>query len=462
MNKKMIKGKLYGALMLLLVSVMLLPMMSACNGDSTTPTQTDIGESGSGVTLNGVPLENYEIRYAWRDSNKERNGAKEIQTAIKKAFGIQLKVLEDTDETAEHVIMVGDRDGGTTTSSTESIGEYGYMLTRDEKSIYMLAKDNYGMQQAVKMLCDRIVLAMEDKEILIDKGSALSYEGRIVNTMTFNIRNWSATEAHLARISVTIKNANYPETIGFQEFGKPNSDWDWDAKLMSRPEIAERYASVGEDRGDHTGERATIYYRKDKYRLIESGTKWLYGTDPLGSDTPGRVSELPKEGNSLYYRVYTYVLLERISDGVRIAHINTHLDTASYYASTQIGCEVQTQQLSYAIAMGKKLHKENNCTVVFTGDYNCQPTTDPFKSITAHGFEWTEKIAVHRVGSQVDDYYNGESNPLKLCKDIDHIFLMDDKSYCLAYTICDKKVAYKGVEDYSSDHLARYATYVAD
>ena len=111
--------------------------------------------------------------------------------------------------------------------------------------------------------------------------------------------------------------------------------------------------------------------------------------------------------------------------------------------------------------MAKKLHEENNCTVVFTGDFNAKPTFDSFKSITAAGFSWTEQIAKKRVGSQVDDKYLEEN--LTICKDIDHIFLLDDNPYCLTYTICNKKISYRtDGEDYASDHLARYATYIVD
>ena len=253
---------------LLLVAVMLLPVLCACDGGNGTQTPTSEGTTDTtvGATLNGVPIEQYEIRFAWRDSNKEQDAAKEIREAIKTAFGVTLKVLEETDTAGEHLIMVGDRDGGEITSSSMELTETDYALTRDDNSVYVLAKSIYGMQQAAKELCDRITASAESRALLIGKGSVQSYAEKIVNSMTFNIRNWSPSDAHLARIAVTIKNANYPDTIGFQEFGKPRPDWDWAEKLMAREDISSIYAMVGDDRGDSTGERAAIFYRKDKYR----------------------------------------------------------------------------------------------------------------------------------------------------------------------------------------------------
>lgn len=459
---KFIKGNLRRTGAFLLLLCLLLPVLCACDGDQPNPTPVETDPPTAGVTLNGVAIEQYEIRYAWRDANKEKDAAKQIQKAIKTAFGVELKVLEDSEEKSEqYVIMVGDRDKGTVTSKTKEMADTDYLLTHEGDSVYLLAKTFYGMQQVADQFCAHITAAAESKTVNIAKGAAQSYAGRIVNTMTFNIRCWSISDAHLARIVSTIKNADYPDTIGFQEMGKSGS-WVWIDKLMAIPDISSRYAYVGEDRGDGTGERAAIFYRKDKFTLIESGTKWMYGDGEFGSDKPGRVNVSHTTEHQDYYRVYSYALLERISDGVRLAHINTHLDTVSYYENSTIGLQVQTQQLSYAIAMAKKLHEENNCTVVFTGDFNTKSSSDSFKSITASGFQWTEQITKKKVGMQVDDTYNGESKPLTVCKDIDHIFLLDDNAYCICYTICDKKIAYKGVEDYASDHLARYITYVVD
>lgn len=459
---RLIKENLRRAGAFLLLLCVLLPVLCACDDGKTSETPTDTASGASSVTVNGIALEQYEIRYAWRDANKERDQAKEIQKAIKSAFGVTLKVGEDTDESGQYLIMVGDRDNGAVTSKTMQLTENDYALTAEGDCVYMLAKTSYGMEQAVGQFLLRVSAATESKTISIAKGSVQSYEGHIVNTMTFNIRCWSPTQEHLGRIVSTVKNANYPDTIGFQEMGKSGS-WVWIDKLMAVSDLSSVYAYVGEDRGDGTGERAAIFYRKDKFRLIESGTKWMYGNEALGSDTPGRVNIPHSTEHGDYYRVYSYVLLERISDGVRFAHLNTHLDTVSYYADTATGLQVQTQQLSYALAMAKKLRDENNnCTVVFTGDFNTKSTSSSFKSITAAGFEWTEQITKKKVGMQVNDTYNGEKEPLTICKDIDHIFLWDDNAYCICYTICDKKIAYKGQEDYASDHLARYATYVVD
>ena len=75
------------------------------------------------------------------------------------------------------------------------------------------------------------------------------------------------------------------------------------------------------------GEYSAIFYRTDKFDLIESGTKWLSPTP----DEPCSyyVYKDPDTGvtyRANFPRIMTYAVLERKTDGARFIYVNTHLD----------------------------------------------------------------------------------------------------------------------------------------
>ena len=79
------------------------------------------------------------------------------------------------------------------------------------------------------------------------------------------------------------------------------------------------WVGVGRDDGQEAGEFNPVFYRKDKYDLVDSGTFWL-------SETP----ELPSLGwNGGCNRLCTWVILREKATGFTYAHVNTHLDNAS-------------------------------------------------------------------------------------------------------------------------------------
>ena len=127
--------------------------------------------------------------------------------------------------------------------------------------------------------------------------------------MSFNV--WvsgKTTERNERVLNMVLK--YLPDTIGFQEV-----DPVWLSTLKSG--LKDQYDFVGEGRnGGSSGEYNPIFYKKDLFTLVDSGTRWL-------SNTPTVVSKV--EESSLN-RIYTYALLERKSDGKRIMVVNTHFD----------------------------------------------------------------------------------------------------------------------------------------
>ena len=298
-----------------------------------------------------------------------------------------------------------------------------------------------------------------------------------ITTMTFNIRNWEQeTNNHLERLILTIKEADYPDVIGFQEMGTSpeQSGWDWCAKIMADAEIAACYNWAGMSRGDTTGESCIIFYKKDKFELLESQTRWLYcehGVTCTNSNCTGKNvagcfdgTSTNVGGTTVYFRILTYVKLKRISDNQQFAFINTHLDTAGFNpGGTYPTGQRQNKQIEYVLNFAKTL-TDAGCPVILTGDFNARTGSTPLTLIADAGFTRAQTAAYSTVGAEVpsNSSYtycgNGTTVPHQ---DIDHIFISAPNDvFIRQYTFCDQPVEYGGSKSYASDHIPRIAEYI--
>ncbi len=138
-----------------------------------------------------------------------------------------------------------------------------------------------------------------------------------------------------------------PDSIGLQEV---TTKW---RDMMDTYAFNQSYASVGEARTPG-GEANPIYYRTDKFELIDSGTFWL-------SDTPDVAGSQFEE--SLYVRICTWAHLRDRVTGKEYVHFNTHLDNLS-------GSEGRTLRKQQITVILKFLQRFGDIPMVLTGDLN--------------------------------------------------------------------------------------------
>lgn len=140
-----------------------------------------------------------------------------------------------------------------------------------------------------------------------------------------------------------------PDTVGVQEM---NSDW-----VKKTEELLPQYSYYGVKRGgdgsEKTSEMSGIFYLKDKFTLLDSGTFWI-------SETPETESRIEDAGCN---RVCSFVILENKETKAKFAHFNTHLDNVSEEAQN-LGGELIAR---YA---DKIREQYKNIPVVVTGDFN--------------------------------------------------------------------------------------------
>lgn len=241
--------------------------------------------------------------------------------------------------------------------------------------------------------------------------------------MSFNVRCADDPEGSInnrSQLVTAILDQYAPDSFGVQE-----ATSKWLGKIDDA--LGDRYDRVGEAR-DFFGpfsEYSCVYYLKDKYNLIDSGTIWL--------------SETPDEKYSVSFdskcrRIATWAVLENKETGEKYTHLNTHLDHG--LESTR---EAQAQVLLTKL---NELQKEG--TVVCTGDFNTDNESKVYADMTAV----TDDTAVVAKNTQSGVTFHGygkktEGGP------IDFIFVSKGIK-ALNYKIIDGKIK----DMYPSDHNA--------
>ncbi len=143
-----------------------------------------------------------------------------------------------------------------------------------------------------------------------------------------------------------------PDSIGMQEVTLA-----WKAAFETFV-FNDSYAGVGEGRSD-SYEACLLYYRVDKYELLDSGTFWL-------SDTPDVKGSSFAE--ALYPRICTWAHLRDRTTGFEYVHINTHLD---HLGGGKGGNELRGEQTKVLLEFVSKL---GDLPLVMTGDFNTNPS----------------------------------------------------------------------------------------
>lgn len=189
--------------------------------------------------------------------------------------------------------------------------------------------------------------------------------------MSFNLRcvdDKEGSVANRSQIAVAVIDQYAPDSFGIQE---ATPKW---IKILDK-KFSDKYARVGEGRSpiEMFTEYSAVYYRKDKFNLIDSGTIWL-------SKTPEK--KYTKDFDSKHNRIATWAVLEDKETGVQYTHINTHLDHV--HESTRVE---QSKVLLKKIDELKK-----NGTVICTGDFNTYETAEAY-SVMSNAMTDTKLVA---------------------------------------------------------------------
>ena len=185
-----------------------------------------------------------------------------------------------------------------------------------------------------------------------------------------------------SRLYVALIRAYSPDSFGVQE---ATPQW---MEILER-ELGEEYGFVSQMRDEsEVTEASAVFYKKDKYELLDSGTIWL-------SDTPEvPYSKLEIAGLA---RIATWAVLENKADGSRYTHINTHLDNAGDEARTK-QAEILNGKIDELMRAGYPL--------VCTGDFNDTLKSDMYAEMTKKLYNAKEIAEKSDFGKTYHDYGN--------------------------------------------------------
>ncbi len=123
------------------------------------------------------------------------------------------------------------------------------------------------------------------------------------------------------------------------------------------------WVGVGRDAGDERGEFCAIYYRPDRFELIEEDTFWLSETP----EVPGSMG-----WDTAITRITTWARFYDKKNDRRLIVFNTHYDHRGEVARVE----------SSKLILQKIKELANGDPVVFIGDLNTTENDEPYKIIT--------------------------------------------------------------------------------
>jgi len=187
-----------------------------------------------------------------------------------------------------------------------------------------------------------------------------SFYGQNLKMMTYNIRLDVASDGENAwpnrKDFFTSQIQFYsPDIFGVQE-ATPNQVIDIASVLSDYNKFG-----IGREEGG-TGEACTIYYKKDRFKVLESNTFWL-------SETPNLVS---RGWDAACNRVCTYGLFKDLKTKQTFWVFNIHLD--------HIGEQARVKGVQLVLSKMKELNTKKYPAFLM-GDFNSEPNTPQISEI---------------------------------------------------------------------------------
>lgn len=269
---------------------------------------------------------------------------------------------------------------------------------------------------------------------------AVSLHSQSIKVMSYNIRLDVASDGvnqwsnRAEKLPALIQKYD-PDLVGLQEA--------MHHQLMKILEMLPQYGyiGVGRDDGKEKGEYSAILYKKGRFTVEWDRTTWL-------SETPEEPGS--KSWDAAITRVLTRGKFTDRRTGEKFLYYNTHFD--------HIGKEARKNS---AVIIKKAIEFEKNFEfdvpavdrVIISGDFNSQPSEEPYKEIVAGNNYKDARPKKSTQGTFCTFSVNGPP-----CTLIDHIFYSKKGWKAKGYqVISDNDGTY-----YPSDHLPVMAEFTFD
>ena len=188
-----------------------------------------------------------------------------------------------------------------------------------------------------------------------------NFKDSVITVMSYNIRTFgiedNSRDLWTNRQDLFIQHIREhdPDIIGMQEVTDLQA-------IFIKEELSDYdYVLQNRDWIPFFTESSPVFYKKDMFTLLDSGTFWL-------SETPEKMSI---SWNSACYRICTFAVLKHNDSGKEFVHFNTHLDHKSALA----------RENGLALIM-ERMSLQNHPSIL-TGDFNFNETDELYGLVTA-------------------------------------------------------------------------------
>ncbi|MBO5415078.1 MAG: endonuclease/exonuclease/phosphatase family protein [Clostridia bacterium] len=349
----------------------------------------------------------YKIIYSTQRGTYGYYAASELSNRIFDATGVRIPLIYDTKKPTEYEIILGET---WRRELPEGFDELCKRLDRTvcpivakvhDKSITIAAESDFALYENIAAFADSLISHFKDntltvsdetcKEIMEDVGKA--YDD--VSIMSYNV--FCAREDE--RKDRVLKMIEYfsPDLFAAQE---TSDRW---VEILS--DALSDYGHIGyTQRLNHCGVYCAIYYKKDRFNLLDSGTIWLSATP----DVPGSKYE-----NSRHIRIATWGFFEVKETKKKFFHINTHLQ----------GGDVNKAQLDVIFNL---IHEKgfDAYPIFISGDMNMERDAPAYIYLNER-FSNCHDIAISNLSKDVSTV-NKTAHPDERERIIDHIMTNTD------------------------------------
>ena len=380
--------------------------------------------------ISGTSISEYSIVYPSKQSLNEKRIATALGALLTERTGYKMEAKSDSAEPSDHEIWIGNVNRVTSemkASVSDKLTNTNCVFCTENGNMWVTSKTINGLSSGAYWVYETLndggemeLCPLDVKEI---KSTSLS-------VMSYNVRGM-LDGRNTDELIESVRSRN-PDIFAAQEaVGSSASNCaQWMQKFDQT--LTDTYACV---KGIYVGNYDSylpIFYKKDKFELVESGSKYHTHTPDVKSRLEG----------AEYDRQFTYAILRDKETGVEFLYVNIHLDTAGY--------KVRTEE---AKILASFLEPYSMLPTVVGGDFNTALDTSPITTLLS--------LTDLAAGSAVADSENVVMNPSTVKsytslagKTIDHVFVSKELITVQKYEVWDN-VTENG--NYPSDHIPVYA-----
>jgi len=162
------------------------------------------------------------------------------------------------------------------------------------------------------------------------------------------------------------------------------------------------YVGVGRDDGKTKGEYAPVFYKKDQFKVLQSGNFWL-----------SEITDRPNKGwDAALPRICTWVKFEDIETGFQFFFFNLHMD--------HIG--VKARENSSRLVLKKIEEMCGDLPVILTGDFNVDQN-NPNYTVLAESGLLQDAYHAAKVRYALNGTFNSFQPHSMTGSRIDHVFV---------------------------------------